>query len=213
MTSQVFVLGGGGHGLVVLDALQMAGVRVAGVLDPGFPAGSQRFGVPVLGGDEVLDGVRDDCEVAVGIGVAGGLATRVATYGRLLERGIRLATVVHPSAVLGRAVDLGAGCQVMAGAVVQTGSVLGTGAVVNTRASVDHEVRLEAYAFVSPGAVLCGGVIVGVGAFVGAGAIIMPGVILGQGATVGAGAVVLADVAAGTVVTGNPARELRRAAP
>jgi sugar O-acyltransferase (sialic acid O-acetyltransferase NeuD family) len=213
MTSRVLVLGSGGHGLVVLDALKAAGVPVAGVLDPGLPTGSLRLGVPVLGGDEVLDGAPGHWEVAVGIGVASGLAYRIAAYDRLISGDIRLSTVVHPSAVLGRAVDLGPGCQIMAGAVVQTGSVLGTGAVVNTRASVDHEVRLEAYAFVSPGAVLCGGVIVGVGAFVGAGAIIMPGVILGQGATVGAGAVVLADVAAGTVVTGNPARELRRAAP
>ena len=160
-----------------------------------------------------MDGARGDCEVAVGIGVAGGLAKRIAAYDRLIHGDFRLSTVVHPSAVLGRAVDLGAGCQIMAGAVVQAGTVLGTGVVINTRASVDHEVRLEAYAFVSPGAVLCGGVIVGIGAFVGAGAIVMPGVILGQGATVGAGAVVLADVAAGTVVTGNPARLLKGAAP
>jgi sugar O-acyltransferase (sialic acid O-acetyltransferase NeuD family) len=211
MTSPVFVMGGGGHGLVVLDALQASGIRVAGVLDPGLPEGSQRLGVPVLGGDEILDSVCTDCEVAVGVGVAGGLASRVAAFDRLLERGIRLATVVHPLAVLGRAVDLGAGCQVMAGAVVQVGTVVCTGAVVNTRASIDHEVRLEAYAFISPGAILCGGVVVGTGAFVGAGATVLPGVILGQRAIVGAGAVVLADVAAGTVVVGNPARELRKA--
>lgn len=211
MASQVFVLGGGGHGLVVLDTLQATGIRVAGVLDPGFSVGSQRLGVPVLGGDEVLCGARADWEVAVGVGVSGGLASRIAAYGRLLERGIRLATVVHPSAVLGRSVELEAGCQVMAGAVIQVGTVVGTGAVVSTRASIDHGVRLEAYAFISPGAVLCGGVVVGAGAFVGAGAIVLPDVILGQGATVGAGSVVLADVAAGVLVVGNPAREVRKA--
>lgn len=46
------------------------------------------------------------------------------------------------------------------------------------------------------------------GASIGAGAVICPGVIIGEGAMVGAGAVVTKDVPAGTLVVGNPAREV-----
>jgi acetyltransferase-like isoleucine patch superfamily enzyme len=50
--------------------------------------------------------------------------------------------------------------------------------------------------------------------FVGARAILLKGVTIGDGAVVGAGSVVTRDVAAGAVVAGNPARELRgRGAP
>ena len=54
MTKQVLLLGGGGHGRVVLDALLSSGVRVSGVLDPDLKVGDLVFGVPVMGGDEYL---------------------------------------------------------------------------------------------------------------------------------------------------------------
>lgn len=46
-------------------------------------------------------------------------------------------------------------------------------------------------------------------AFLGARAILLPGVTVGRGAAVGAGSVVAKDVPAGSVVVGNPAREVR----
>lgn len=49
-------------------------------------------------------------------------------------------------------------------------------------------------------------IVLGNDVWIGMGAIILPGVTIGDGAIVGAGAVVTADVAAGTVVTGVPAR-------
>ncbi len=48
--------------------------------------------------------------------------------------------------------------------------------------------------------------------FIGHSAIILPGVTIGRGAVVGAGAVVSRDVAPGTVVAGNPAREVGQVA-
>jgi acetyltransferase-like isoleucine patch superfamily enzyme len=45
--------------------------------------------------------------------------------------------------------------------------------------------------------------------WVGAGSIILKGVTVGEGAVVAAGAVVTADVAPGSIVAGNPAREIR----
>jgi maltose O-acetyltransferase len=46
-------------------------------------------------------------------------------------------------------------------------------------------------------------------AFLGARVILLPGVTVGRGAAVGAGSVVAKDVAPGSVVVGNPAREVR----
>jgi maltose O-acetyltransferase len=51
-------------------------------------------------------------------------------------------------------------------------------------------------------------VAIGSRVFIGLGAIILPGVTIGDGAIVGAGSVVRHDVPAGTVVAGNPAREI-----
>jgi acetyltransferase-like isoleucine patch superfamily enzyme len=47
------------------------------------------------------------------------------------------------------------------------------------------------------------------GASIGSGAVILCGVTIGEGALIGAGAVVTGDVAAGEVVAGVPARQIR----
>lgn len=51
---------------------------------------------------------------------------------------------------------------------------------------------------------------IGAGAWVAAGAFVGPGVTIGEGAVVGARSVVFHDVAPWTIVTGNPAKVLRR---
>jgi UDP-2-acetamido-3-amino-2,3-dideoxy-glucuronate N-acetyltransferase len=48
------------------------------------------------------------------------------------------------------------------------------------------------------------------GASIGSGAVLLPGITVGENATVGAGAVVTKDVPANAIVTGNPARILKK---
>lgn len=56
----IIVYGGGGHGKSLIDLLRSLGVyRVAGVVDDGLEAGSLILGVPVLGGKDVLPGLKN----------------------------------------------------------------------------------------------------------------------------------------------------------
>lgn len=129
---------------------------------------------------------------------------------RLQKRGLKPATLIHPSAVIAKGAKVGEGSQIMAGAVVQPEAVIGRQCIVNTRASVDHECVLSDGCEVSPGAVLCGDVKLGVNVWVGAGAVILPRVTVGADAVIGAGAVVTRDVPAKSVVVGVPAAPLKK---
>lgn len=207
VSDEIIVVGVGGHGRVVLDALLAFGVRVYGLLDPRLAVGTEVMGVAVLGGDDVLDSLASNrYRVVNGLGANPSTVARASLCQRLSQRGYRFATVVHPSAVVGRATDLGEGSQIMAGAVVQCGSCIGRNVVVNTTASLDHDVVIEDNAFIAPGAVLCGAVQLGRGAFVGAGAVLLPGVRIGANAVIAAGAVVCVEVPPGGVFSGVPAR-------
>ncbi len=207
VSDQIIVVGVGGHGRVVLDALLASGARVYGLLDPGLAAGTEVMGVAVLGGDEVLDSLASTrYRLSNGLGANPSTVARASLYKRLSQPGYRFATVVHPSAVVGGATELGEGSQIMAGAVVQCGSRIGRNVVVNTAASLDHDVVIEDDAFIAPGAVLCGAVELGRGAFIGAGAVLLPGVRIGANAVIAAGAVVCAEVPPGAVFSGVPAR-------
>jgi sugar O-acyltransferase (sialic acid O-acetyltransferase NeuD family) len=211
----VIVVGAGGHGIVVADALLAAGREVLGFVD----RDPTRHGAPLLGrpvfGDDAALAAHDPrrVELANGIGGAGGSTAaglRQRVQHALECAGWRFAGVCHPAAIVSPHAHVDAGAQVLAGAVVQPLASVEAGAIVNTRAVVEHHCRVGAYAHVATGAVLCGDVSVGAGAHVGAGAVVKNGVTLGAGVVVGAGAAVLRDVASGTVV-GVPARPLEEA--
>jgi sugar O-acyltransferase (sialic acid O-acetyltransferase NeuD family) len=207
VNDEIIVVGAGGHGRVVLDALLACGARVYGLLDPGLAAGSEVMGVVVLGGDHVLDSLASTrYRLANGLGANPSTVARASIHERLVRCGHRFATVIHPSAVVGRATELGDGSQIMARAVVQCGGRIGRNVVVNTAAALDHDVVIEDDAFIAPGAVLCGAVKLGRGAFIGAGAVLLPGVRIGANAVIAAGAVVCVEVPPGGVFSGVPAR-------
>lgn len=206
MSKKVFLLGGGGHGRVVLDALLASGVNVAGVLDPDLKVGDQVFGVSVMGGDEFLDrAAPTDVLLVNGLGANPCVRRRKRLCEDLKARGFSFGAVRHPSAVIGRECGFGEGSQIMAGAVLQSRVRIGDNAVINTRAGVDHDCVTGAHAFVSPGVVLCGNVLVGESAFIGSGAVVLPGIEIGANVVIGAGAVVIKSVPDGWIVAGNPA--------
>ncbi len=118
----------------------------------------------------------------------------------------RWRALADPTAVVARTSDLGSGSFVNAGSVIGSRTFLGRHTVVNRSVSVGHHNRWDDFVCTGPGAVTCGGVVVGAGAFLGAGCVVLPDVRIGVGATVGAGAVVTKDVVAHSVVVGNPAR-------
>lgn len=203
----IYLVGCGGHGRVVLDALLRCGTSVAGIIDPGLTPGACVDGVVVLGGDECLAALDPKAAaLCIGVGVMPGKGRRAELFSSLQNRGFELVAVAHPSAIIASRHRFGAGVQLLAGVVLQTGVSLGDNVIVNTRASVDHDCVIERHVMIGPGAVLCGEVSVAPAAYIGAAAVLLPGVRVGPQAVIGAGSVVTDSVAAGATVVGNPAR-------
>lgn len=204
----VIVVGAGGHGQVVAEALQAAGRLVLGFVDPVVAAGVELAGLPVLGDDGWLTG-EGDYELANGLGGTGagaGQGRRRAVQARLEAAGFRFAHVRHPSAVVSPHAEIGPGVQLLARCVVQTGARIGAGGIVNTGAIVEHGCRIGAFSHCASGSILCGDVTVGEGAHIGAGAVVRQGVALEDGVVVGAGAVVLGPGTGRGALVGVPAR-------
>lgn len=191
VNSGVILIGGGGHGRVILDALRLAGAAIVGVVDPDPNIAPRLAGAAYLGGDEeLLAFAPDSVLLANGIGSVGRPELRQAIHNRFTALGYRFATIVHPTAVLAKDVTLGQGVQVMAGTVIQTGSTIGAGTIINTGALVDHDCCIGEHSHIAPGVTLSGAVEVGPGCHIGAGAIVLQRKRIGAGTVVGAGALV-----------------------
>jgi sugar O-acyltransferase (sialic acid O-acetyltransferase NeuD family) len=205
----VYLIGCGGHGRVVLDALLASGTAVAGIVDAALPVGQSVFGIEVLGADDWLSQRQsDDVLLLNGVGANPHTTRRRELFVNWQARGYEFGIVLHPSAVVGRECEIASGAQIMAGTVLQNRVRIGYNAVINTRAAVDHDVEICSHAFVGPGVVLTGGVVVESGAFVGAAAVVLPGIRIGEDAIVGAGAVVIENVPRGCTVVGTPAARM-----
>lgn len=195
MTLPIVILGGGGHGRVVLDTLREMNAEVLGVVDPNpdlvLPAGLRLIGASLSALSPA------DCRLALGVG-----SVDVDTANRRRQlfaegkaAGFGFASLRHPGAIISRDVSLGEGVQVMAGTVLQPGVRLGDNVIVNSRASVDHDCRIGDHVHIAPGVVLSGGVEIGAGTHIGTGAVVIQGIAIGAGAMIGAGVVVTRPVA------------------
>lgn len=202
------IIGGGGHARVVLDILFLSKLgQPQAIIDSDKSRhGSKLCDVPIVGGDEALDNLKDIHHFVMGIAGAGNNAPRMRLYKMALEKGLKPLTIIHPGAIVSPQAVIADGVQIFPGAIINAGATIGENVIVNSRAIVEHDVIVNAHAHIAPGACVCGAVQVGEGAHVGAASVIRQGIKIGARAIVGIGAVVLNDIAEDTTVIGNPAR-------
>lgn len=209
MSERCIVIGGGGHAAVIIEAMRLVGeAEPEAIVDVDREMwGTDVLGVPVVGGDTELPRLVGEGIgwFTVGVGGVGDSDLRSRLFRLGSAQFMRPMRVIHPSALISPSAVTGPGVQILAGAVVGTRARVDANALINTRVVVEHDCRVRRGAHVASGAVLAGGVYVGIGAFVGAGAIVIQGVRIGDGAVVGAGAVVVADVPDRVTVVGVPA--------
>lgn len=204
------LFGGGGHAKVVIDCMKLIDkVQPYAVLDSDQSLwGKEIFGVPIRGGDSLLEKLKEE-GVTYFISAVGGVKDN-GPRKKLFEWGTRERLLpfilCHPSAVISPYATLGAGTVVFAGAVINPGVVIGKNCIINTGAIVDHDCVIGDHVHISPGVTLSGGVRVGNGSHVGTGASVRQEIDVGEEAVVGAGSVVVRDVAAKVTVKGIPAK-------
>ena len=207
-SSEVILLGGGGHALVLWSILQTSGAKILGFTDPS--GGSHLKGrCPYLGDDERVEEFDPDTVLLVnGLGSVRTLAPRRRVFETFAASGYAFATLIHKEAVVDSYAEVQAGAHVMAGAVIQAGACIATNSIVNTRAVVDHGSTIGPHCHVASGATLSGNVHLGSEVHVGTGASVIQGITIGDRSVVGAGAVVIRNVPPDTVVVGVPAASI-----
>lgn len=210
----VIVIGAGGHGREVAEALQTAaresnGVPLLGFVDDS-PALHNKHvnGLPVLGGWDWLEKL-DNSEIVV-VCAVGSPEARRALVRRAEERSLRFHQAISPAAYVSPTAEIAAGAMILPHAVISSNCYIGPHAIVNSGATVSHDSRVESYGTINPGAHLAGNVSIGEGCFIGVGASLLNGVSIGNWSVIGGGATVIDDLPARVTAVGVPARIVRK---
>lgn len=183
---RVVVVGSGGHGQAVAEALALqGGFSVVGFLDDGAAAGSMVLRLPVLGKVSALSAQMGQADAA--LVAIGNNAVREKLTAQVLAAGLALATVVHPRAFVAPSASVGPGSAIMAGAIVGTCAQLGQGSIVNCGAVVDHHAVVEDFGHLGVGACMAGGTRLGRGAWLQAGCALGYGVVVSAGSVLSPG--------------------------
>lgn len=183
MAQRWLILGAGGHGRSVADAIAANGDQGVGFLDDGQPVGTLVNGMPVL---EAMSLAWELDRVFVGsdqappdqVVVAIGNPMIRQTWQQVLEQvSAPLGVVIHPRASVSASAQIAPGSVVLAGAVVNANASLHAGVLVNSGAVVDHDATCAAYSQLGVNAAMAGGSSLGPLACLG------PGEVLGCGET------------------------------
>lgn len=205
-TAPLLVLGTREFAVEIADVAEQAGYHVAGFVEnwERERCAEQLEGRPVHWIDDV--GELAATHVAV---CALGTTRRSEFVAQAEERGLRFATIVHPSAQVSGKSSVGEGSIVGVGSVVGAHTRLGRHVIVNRGCLVGHHTVVGDFASIMAGANVAGSCRIGEQTYVGMGAVVLDHVSIGSGSVVGAGAVVTRDVPDNVQVVGVPARVVK----
>jgi len=124
---------------------------------------------------------------------------------------------IEPGAIIRDQVRIGDNAVIMMGAIINIGAEIGAGTMIDMGAVLGGRALVGKNCHIGAGTVLAGvvepasakPVTIEDNVLIGANVVVLEGVTVGKGAVVGAGSVVTKDVAAGSVVTGTPAKKVK----
>lgn len=199
---KLIIIGASGHGKVVADiAIQKGYEKIIFLDDDENLKSCGKY--PILGKSNAVEEFEGNVIVAIGN----------AKVRQRIQKDVgnsRLATLIHPDAVISDDVEIGKGSVIMAGAVVNPGTVIGEGCIINTSSSIDHDCKIQDYVHISIGSHIAGTVEIGSYTWIGAGATVSNNVSICDNCMIGAGAVVVDDIKNTGTYVGIPARKIRR---
>jgi sugar O-acyltransferase (sialic acid O-acetyltransferase NeuD family) len=171
-------------------------------------SGQMFYGFPILGGQDRIHTLDLDNTFFFN-NVFGTMAGRKKVAQICEENRCQLVSLITPGIDLSFT-KVGIDVAIEAQVAIDADVNIGDHSCVKRSASLGHEVILDKFVFIGPGATVCGRVKIQEGAYVGAGSCILPELEIGENSIIGAGAVVTRSVQPDITVYGNPAKQVNQ---
>ena len=150
MKEGIVIIGAGGHGKVIADAIIKAGkYELKGFVDSKLPVGTKVFGdYEIIESQENIATLINNSTLFI-IGIGNNEVRKKIQ--EQLSPSISWATVVHPSAVISYNVRIGEGSVVLANAVINADTKVGAFTIVDSGVIVDHECEIGDFSHLTIG--------------------------------------------------------------
>lgn len=157
MKKDLFLIGGGGHSVSVIDIAEMdSRYKIQGIFDKTTTQESI-LGYPILGDDSKWPFyVRSTSVFVVAVGQITSADIRKRIYQELKSKGAEIATLISPLAYVSKHSAVGEGSVIHHQAVVNARAQVGVNCIINSRALIEHDVKIGAHCHVATGATING---------------------------------------------------------
>ncbi len=203
---KLLLVGSGGHSKVVIDAAD--DYNIIGLLDINYnkDGNNKILDRDVIGGFDLLKSFKQkDIELFICIGDN---YIRQTYYDLVKDMGYRVATIIHPTAIVSIYSTIHEGCFINAGAIINANCNILENTIINTGAIIDHDSLVGPHCHIGPGAKLAGKVTVNSFSFLGIGCCVIPGVTIQEDVKLGAGAVAITNLEKNGTYVGVPAKRI-----
>ena len=191
----ILLVGAGGHARACIDVIEQEDrFAVKGLVGLPQEVGSRVLGYPVLGMDEDLAELLEDCGNAlVTIGQIKTPEPRIRLFDRLQKSRCGLPVIVSPHAYVSKHAKLEAGTIVMHGGFVNAGALVGKNCIINSHSLVEHDVVIQDHCHIATSATINSGVCIGTGTFIGSNSTVRQCIKIGERCMIGMGQQVLSN--------------------
>jgi sugar O-acyltransferase (sialic acid O-acetyltransferase NeuD family) len=152
MKPNIIIIGAGGHGKVVYDAIiSQDKYQVIGFVDAQLPVNTSVIGqVKVICKQDDVANLANQAEYF--IAAIGNNEIRAKVYQTLISK-FKPATIIHSTCVLGSDIKIGEGTVVLANAIINSFSQVGINSIINSGVIVDHECQIGNHVYLKLGTI------------------------------------------------------------
>lgn len=204
---KVLVLGAGFGAMQVIDILlHDPSVQLVGCLDDDKSLhGKGIFGVPVLGGMDILEKLYSEKVFSHSIiSISTSIPARVSLYEKLKSFQIPLVNAICPSTRVNRTVIVGEGNVIASNCHIGVATVIGDNNFISSNASIEHHNLIGSHNTTGPGVQTSSRVKIGDRIKFGMGIHMQPGISIGSNSLVSSGAILIKSVPDNSAVRIQP---------
>jgi sugar O-acyltransferase (sialic acid O-acetyltransferase NeuD family) len=206
MTTDIILIGSGGHAVSITNVAHSCGYTVVNYVDDN-KSGETLLETPIISTDEChnLFPKHNFC-IAIGDNE---VRHRVVDEYKSKLSDAKFPSLIHSSCVIGVASNISEGTVVMPQTNIGPNSTVGNFCIVNTGSSIDHDCILNDYVSIGPGVITGGNVTIGARSAISIGTIVKNDICIGEDVVVGAKSYVNKSLEDNIVAYGTPCKKIR----